>query len=232
MANATNTIAGDIQLAGDLAGNNNAASPALTNTGVVPGIYTTPKITVDAKGRITSAQNDTITPATATTSGGVIIGDNINVSAGVISVPAATNTTLGVVKSANTDNVVITAGNIDVGPKVVLLNVPQTFTKAHRVATVALTAGTTTVDASLSNVFTLTLTENSTLSNPTNLLPGSYTFIITQDTTGGWSLAYGSAYKFQAGDNKLVSPGISSISILDAISDGTSLYCTLRTSFV
>ena len=91
MANATQTIAGDVQLAGDLGGNNNAASPALTNTAVVPGTYTVANFTVDSKGRITSAANTSveqisaILPIATTTSKGVVqIGSGLSVTDGLL----------------------------------------------------------------------------------------------------------------------------------------------------
>ena len=52
MAQATSTQLGEIKLAGDLAGSNNALIPELTSTGVTPGSYIMPTITVDAGTRI------------------------------------------------------------------------------------------------------------------------------------------------------------------------------------
>ena len=109
MANATQTIAGDIQLAGDLAGSNNGASPLLTNTAVTPGMYTVASVTVDSKGRLTSASNGTtpqvtavLPTATYTTKGILSVqqGTGLEVVDGVLSLNAlpATENSLGVVK--------------------------------------------------------------------------------------------------------------------------------------
>lgn len=90
MAAATNTTFGEIKLAGDLAGSNNASSPQLSASGVTPGAYSFPTITVDGKGRITSAVSATpselaakLPNATSSQKGLVKLGTNIgyNVSA-------------------------------------------------------------------------------------------------------------------------------------------------------
>ena len=88
MTNATNAALGDIQLAGDLAGNNNALAPELTATGVTAGSYTIPHLTLDAKGRVTVATAGTnsditnlVPHASDTVYGTVKIGSNISWSA-------------------------------------------------------------------------------------------------------------------------------------------------------
>lgn len=234
MANATKTIAGDIQLAGDLGGNNNAASPQLTTTGVVAGSYSTASFTVDAKGRLTAASNGSIADATYVSKGILkVLADNgLTISSGILSGTLATNTVYGVVKSANVNNITITTGAIDVGPNVPKLNVTNTFTKAIRTTPVALTSSASiAVDSSLSNIFTLTLAHNAALVNPTNLGPGRYTFIVTQDATGGRTLSYGTAYSFPLGSDSSISALANSVNVITCVSNGTTLYCSLAKNF-
>src|SRR5574343_1611406 len=107
------------------------------------------------------------------------------------------------------------------------LNSTNTFTKAQRVATVALTDGATiNVDASLSNVFNVTLGGNRTFANPTNLGAGqTLIFKIRQDATGSRTITWGSAYKFPNGIAPTLSTGANKLDVVSCVSDGTNLYC-------
>lgn len=80
-------------------------------------------------------------------------------------------------------------------------DVVQTFSAAQRGAVISLTNGATvTPNFALANNFSLTLTGNSTLSNPTNIVAGqSGVIAVTQDATGSRTLAFGSYWKFAAG---------------------------------
>ena len=105
MAQATNTTLGEIKLAGDLGGSNDANFPALSNTGITPGEYSFPTMTVDGKGRITAISSGSsldvssiLSTATTSVKGVVQIGQNIDVNAGTISVKTATVTDFGLVK--------------------------------------------------------------------------------------------------------------------------------------
>ncbi len=92
MAQATNSQLGEIQLAGDLAGNGGAqvgTNPQLkTMPGLVPGQYTVPRVTVDSKGRVTAIENGiadvaAILPSASATAPGIVsVGDNIYVADG------------------------------------------------------------------------------------------------------------------------------------------------------
>jgi hypothetical protein len=68
-------------------------------------------------------------------------------------------------------------------------------------APVALTSGATiTPDCNTGFNFSLTIEEDATLANPSNFKVGqSGIIVITQDGTGGWTLAYGSNWKFPGG---------------------------------
>ena len=81
------------------------------------------------------------------------------------------------------------------------LNAAQSFTAGQRGAVSALTDGATiTPDFAVANNFSVTLGGNRTLANPSNQTAGQMgTIIITQDGTGGRTLAYGSNYKFPGG---------------------------------
>jgi hypothetical protein len=77
----------------------------------------------------------------------------------------------------------------------------QSFTKAQRGAVTALTDGATiTPDFSLSNNFSVTLGGNRTIANPTNLTAGQAgTLVISQDSTGSRTGAWGSYWKWPGG---------------------------------
>ena len=138
------------------------------------------------------------------------------------------------VKSANVDNISISNGSIDVGAKVALINVSNVWSAPQVATPSTLTSGTSiSIDAGLSNIFTLTLSHNATLATPTNLAAGGrYSIIITQDGTGSRTLAYSSVYKFKNGSDNVLSTAAGAVDILICVSDGTDLYCALAKEFV
>lgn len=292
MSLATTTSQGEIKLAGDLAGSNDAHLPRLTDTTVTPGAYINPTLTIDSKGRVTNAVSTAVAdvlavvpdasttvkgiasvgtglnvdlgvisvpvatgsvrgtftvgsglimsagqlsadmsvlpdatttvkgiasvgaglnvasgvislaPATTTTRGGLKIGLGLEVDAGGVvsvdpaSLPIATSTTLGLVKSANVDNIVITAGAIDVGPNIAKLDTANVFTKAQVVARVTPSfSSSMTLDFSLGNVFHITPTSNFTLNFPTNVVAGG-TYIIVFYNGATWVPTWNVGFKW------------------------------------
>lgn len=105
--------------------------------------------------------------------------------------------------------------------------------KAARAVGSTLTdAATIAIDASLSNVFTVTLAGNRSMGSPTNLKANcTYIFIIKQDATGTRTLSYASQFKFESGLAPTLSTGSNDVDILSCVSDGTNLYCQLLKDF-
>ncbi len=115
---------------------------------------------------------------------------------------------------------------------IVKTGVAHLFTKRQGGAASALTdAATIAVDASLANLFTVTLGGNRTLGAPTNLVAGNYVFIITQDGIGSRTLAYNAVYKFPAGVALTLTTTAAAVDIIYAVSDGTNLYCSFQQDF-
>ena len=77
----------------------------------------------------------------------------------------------------------------------------QTFTAAQRGTITTLTPGTTvTPDLAVSNNFSLTPVQNTTIANPTNITAGqSGSIFIVQDGTGSRTAAWGSFWDFAGG---------------------------------
>lgn len=80
--------------------------------------------------------------------------------------------------------------------------------------------------------FSLTIDQNSTLDNPTGLIAGeTYKWIITQDATGGRTLAYGAMFKWPGGVAPTLSAGIGDVDVITAIFNGTNLLATAAQDF-
>jgi len=213
---------------------NGVISTAIATTTTLGTVKIGSGLTIDGAGLLSAT---TVPDATTSSKGVVQIGAGVEVASGVISATVAENATKGIVKSANTDNITITAGSIDVGANVALLDTNNNWTTAQVVAPSALSiAGSpasVAIDANLSNNFTLTMTSNAILSNPTNLAAGGrYTFVIQQDISGGKVLSYDIKFKFKNGSDTTLSAGADDINILTCVSDGTDLYCALAKEFV
>jgi len=94
------------------------------------------------------------------------------------------------------------------------------WTKNQYVTPVALTSTSNSiaVDASLSNNFEITLTENTTLAAPTNLAAGMHLFFhFVQDSTPR-TLAFAGIYKFDGGTDGVMPTASGAVAIL-------SCYC-------
>jgi hypothetical protein len=93
-------------------------------------------------------------------------------------------------------------------------------------ALVPLTDGATiAVDWDSGVNFSVTLEGNRVLGNPTNGQPGTWrTFIVTQDGTGSRTLSYGDQYKFEGGNEPVLTTAAGSVDVL-------SMLCISATNF-
>lgn len=95
-------------------------------------------------------------------------------------------------------------------------DVAQSFTAAQRGTVSALTDGATiTPNFAVANNFSVTLGGSRTLANPTNLTAGQHgVIVITQDGTGGRTLAFGSYWKFPAGSAPTLTTTANAVDVL------------------
>ena len=103
----------------------------------------------------------------------------------------------------------------------------QTFTAAQRGTITTLTPGTTvTPDLAVSNNFTLTPAQNTTIANPTNITAGqSGSIFIVQDGTGSRTAAWGSYWDFAAGTAPTLTTTASAVDRVDyVVRSATSIH--------
>ena len=103
-------------------------------------------------------------------------------------------------------------------------NAAQTFTAAQRGAITALTDGATiTPDFAAGNNYSVTLAGNRTLANPTNLTAGqSGVILVSQDSTGSRTLAFGSYWKFAGGTAPTLTTTTSAVDVIAFFVDSST----------
>jgi hypothetical protein len=102
----------------------------------------------------------------------------------------------------------------------------QTFQSAINTLTDAANIAT---DCNDGNIHTVTLTDNRTLDNPTNLEIGTYVWLIVQDGTGSRTLAFGAQFRFAGGGTPALSSTAGAIDVITGVYDGTDLRCSIMT---
>ena len=108
----------------------------------------------------------------------------------------------------------------------------QTFTAAQRATITTLSPGTTvTPDFSASNNFSLTLGQNTTIANPTNLVAGQSGSIFLVQGSTGYTGAWGSSWDFTTG----TAPTLSAASKVDRVDyivrSGTSIHAVFTADY-
>jgi len=218
--NASTSIKGIVNVP---AGSNiTVSNGALSLSGIPNATDVTPGLVTIGSGISVSDGVISISlPNATTTSKGAVQIDNtkgLAVTAGVLSTAPATNSTMGVVTTADPGVITISNGVMSLGTQVVRLNVQNTFTAAQVVALVSPSfSASITPNFALSNVFFYTATSNFTLNAPTNVVAGgTYIVIIRQDSVGGRACVFNSAYKFGTG-------AITSLSVIENTYDVISI---------
>ena len=108
------------------------------------------------------------------------------------------------------------------------------YTAAQRGEITTLTDGANiSVDLAASNNFTVTLGDNRTLDNPTNIVAGqSGSIFIVQDATGSRTLAYGSYYDFAGGTAPTLSTAADAVDRIDyLVRSATSIHCVFTANY-
>ena len=110
---------------------------------------------------------------------------------------------------------------------------PPTLGTIPREGVTALTDGANiATDGNEGSMYTVTLAGNRTLDNPTNTISGQrLTWIITQDGTGGRTLAYGTQFKWPGGVAPVLTIAAGAVDKIEAIYNGTNLDATFNLAF-
>lgn len=91
----------------------------------------------------------------------------------------------------------------------------------------------TPVDAADGNTFHMTLAENTTIQNPTNLVAGTVLFFVLKQSAGGsLTVAWGGNYKFRNGTDHTMTASANKIDLIVAYArSSTELICTFTRNF-
>ena len=147
---------------------------------------------------------------------------------------------------AATDVVAVVDVSADATKKITITNLLTTpvetqvttqariYTAAQRGEITTLTDGANiSVDLAASNNFTVTLGDNRTLDNPTNIVAGqSGSIFIVQDATGSRTLAYGTYYDFAGGTAPTLSTAADAVDRIDyLVRSATSIHCVFTANY-
>lgn len=94
-------------------------------------------------------------------------------------------------------------------------------------------AATITPDFGANQNFTVTLGDNRTLANPTNIVVGQTgSIFVVQDATGSRTLSFGTYYDFTGGTAPTLSSGAAAVDRIDYIvRTATSIHCVFTADY-
>lgn len=226
-------------LAAVVSQNSGSTAPSTTyayqwwiDTGVSPALLKIRNAANDAwitVGDVTAANLGLLTSSSAASTylalaGGTVTGNLEIGTAGSLTFEGSTangfETTLAVTDPTADRTITLPDSTLTVAG----ININQSFTVAQRGAITALTDGATiTPDFAAANNYSVTLGGNRTLANPTNITAGqSGVIVISQDGTGGRTLAYGSYFKFPGGTAPTLTTTASAVDVLAYYCESTT----------
>ena len=152
--------------------------------------------------------------------GGSLVSTQVDVSTKAnIASPTFTGTPSAPTASAGTNTTQVATTAFVQAEGFAKTSVAQTFTAAQRATITTLTSGATvTPDFAASNNYTLTLDQNLTIANPTNLTAGqSGSIFLVQDSTGSRTASWGSYWDFAGGTAPVLTTTAAGIDRVDYI---------------
>lgn len=116
-----------------------------------------------------------------------------------------------------------------------IFGAPNVFTAGQSVATVAAgSSGVIAIDAHASNNFSVLMTGDVTIANPSNLMAGQVLRLtVCQDNVGGHAVTWGNRWRFAGGVTPMISADPDTADIVTATYDGRTglLFCTIVQGF-
>lgn len=122
----------------------------------------------------------------------------------------------------NVNNIIDYYGGVNAGS----YDTVGDYNKQQYFGMATLTAGASiSWDLDTNQVATVTLDQNSTLSNPTNQQAGAtYVLIVKQPAGNNYTLSFDTSYLFSGGSAPTITASNGAIDVLTFISDGTNMY--------